>query len=330
MEPIAPATRKSTIKVTHRNDRSSSVLLLQHVIKIFNEQIIKPGKPYPAGSPQLEPLKSVLETCDVKERIVEGVYIYDILPKHAITQNGDAPRKTRQLYYFAGGGWSMAPSSQHWKLCAEFASKLPGISISLVSYPLSPNSAAPSAFPQMMKMYRQLLKEAGEAGKGVILAGDSAGGNIVLCLTLAALAEDESAPAPKALLAISPSCDLQRNNPDMQAIEKHDPILRRPFIIETATKWRGEWDAADPRVTPNMADVTPLAQRGVKVHGVVGGYDMLYPDAVIFRDKCAQAGVEGEWLDWEKQMHCFPLAWLYKLPESVEAKDWILDVLRRS
>ena len=330
MDLKSPAIARSKIKITHRTDRSSSVLLLQHVIKLLKEQIIKPRKSYSAGSPKLEVHKSIFGTCDVKERVLEDIYIYDILPKHAPTLNDEAEHKKRRLYYFAGGGWSMPPSSQHWNLCAEFAKKLPDMSISLVSYPLAPNSPAPIAFPQTMKLYRQLLKDAEEAGEGVVLAGDSAGGNIVLCLTLAALAEDESAPAPKTLLAISPSCDLRRNNPDMGAIEKHDPVLRRPFINETATKWRAEWDAADPRVTPNMADVTPLARRGVKVHGVIGGYDMLYPDAKIFRDKCAQAGVEGEWLDWDKQMHCFPLAWLYKLPESVEAKDWILDVLRRS
>lgn len=224
----------------------------------------------------------------------------------------------------------MPASGEHWKLCTEFADKLPHISIAVVSYPLSPNSPAPISFPQMMKMYRQLLTEAEEAGEGVILGGDSAGGNIVLCLALAALAEDDSRPVPKAVLAISPSCDLRRSNPEIQVIAKHDPLLRMPFIKETARKWHADWDAADPRVSPLMADVTPLASRGVKVHGVVGSYDMLSADANLFRDKCDKAGVEGEWLEWDKQMHCFPLAWPYKLPESVAAKDWILEVLRRS
>ena len=224
----------------------------------------------------------------------------------------------------------MPPSSQHWNLCAELARKLPNISVSVVSYPLAPNSPAPSSLPQIMRLYKRLLKDAEEAGEGIILAGDSSGGNIVLCIALSALSENASGPAPTAILAISPSCDLTRSNLEIQKIKEFDPILREPFIRETARKWHGEWDAADPRVSPNIADVAPLARRGVKVHGVTGGYDMLTPDALLFRAKCQQAGVEGEWLHWDKQMHCFPLAWPYKLPESVEAKDWILDVLRRS
>ena len=94
----------------------------------------------------------------------------------------------------------------------------------------------------------------------------------------------------------------------MQAIEKHDPLFRIPDIKETARKWRADWDATDARVSPLMADVSLLARRGVKVHGVVGRYDILSCDAILFREKCEQAGVEGQWLDWDKQMHCFPLA----------------------
>jgi acetyl esterase/lipase len=48
------------------------------------------------------------------------------------------------------------------------------------------------------------------------------------------------------------------------------------------------------------------------------------------REKCNQAGVRGEWLDWEKQMHCFPLTFGYRLPEGVWAMEWILGVLERS
>ena len=322
----------SKIKVLHRTDRSTPSQLLHHVVDTFKSQLIKLGPEHPAGSPRIDAHKSTLKTCDVNERSVEDIYIYDITPNHSPSPNGGTqqPTKKRRIYYFAGGGWQMPPSGEHWKFCTEIAKNLPGTTLSLVSYPLAPNSPAPTAFPQMMKMYRHVLQDAEEAGEEVILAGDSAGGNIVLCLAAAALSENGSGPAPTAVMAISPSCDLRRSNPAIQELKKHDPILREPFIKETARKWHGDWDPADPRVSPLFADVAPLARRGVKVHGVTGGYDMLSTDAILFREKCEEAGVEGEWLQWDKQMHCFPLAWPYHLPESVEAKNWIIDVLRRS
>ena len=327
MDSKLPPNSQSTIEVTHRTKRTIPMFVLQHVVRIFRTLLIKSGKELPAGSPKLDPHKTAKKQFDIKERVVEDVYIYDFLPKsHAAP---DGIKKSKRIYYFAGGGWQMPPSSQHRALCTEFAERLTDTTMSIVSYPLAPNSPAPVAFPYMMRMYKRLLRDAYEAGEKVILAGDSAGGNVVLCLCLAALVEDESTLCPTALLTISPSCDLRRQNPDIKVLEKHDPLLTIPFINSTAQKWRGEWDAADPRVTPIMADVSALARRGVQVHGVVGRYDILSPDVVLFRAKCEQAGVKGEWLEWEKQMHVFPLAWPYKLPESVEGKEWILNVLGR-
>ena len=222
----------------------------------------------------------------------------------------------------------MPASSDHWALCADMANEVPDMTVTLVSYPLAPNSPAPVSFGPLLKLHRRLCQDALASKEEVLLAGDSAGGNIVLCLTLAALSEDDSLPAPTALLVISPSCDLSRSNPDIEAVAKNDSILRVWFVKQTAEKWKGDWDASDPRVSPLMGDVQALARKGVQVHGVVGRYDILCPDVLLFRKKCEEAGVRGRWLDWDKQMHVFPMAYTYKLPESVEAKNWIVDVLR--
>ncbi|KAK3115447.1 hypothetical protein LTR53_005199 [Teratosphaeriaceae sp. CCFEE 6253] len=109
-------------------------------------------------------------------------------------------------------------------------------------------------------------------------------------------------PAPVAIPQL-----MTWSKPDIRTVAKHDPILRIPFINGTAKKWRGEWDATDLRISPLYADFTPLARQGIKVHGVVGGYNILGPDANLFREKCNAAGVHGEWLEWDKQMHVFPL-----------------------
>lgn len=322
---------EATIKVTKMTNRSIVMFILQHLIKPFNTSVIKPRQTFPPGSNRLTPHKSATKRCDVSERKVEDIYIYDLAPKPtSSSESGKDTKSKKRLYYFCGGAWQMPPSSQHWSLCAEIASQLEDTRVSVVSYPLAPNSPAPMAFPQLMKMYKRLLEEAEEAGDRIVLMGDSSGGNIILCLAMTAIAEDANARCPTALMAVSPSVDLREINPAIEEVEKHDPILRLSFCLDNANKWRGEWPTDDSRVTPLLADVSMLAKRGVKVNGVVGGYDILSPDAMLFRDKCAKSGVQGEWLEWDKQMHCFPLAWTYKLPESVVAKDWILDILRRS
>lgn len=265
---------------------------------------------------------------------MEDVRIYDLTVKRAKSGKVEEKKKPlKRLYYFAGGGWQSPATGEHWAMVTEMATKVPNTMVSVVSYPLAPNSPAPQTFPQLMRLYRQIMREADEKGEEVILAGDSAGGNIVLCLIMNALLEDaqknEELPCPRAILAISPSTDLRRGNPDMKLVESYDPILGIPFIKATACAWRGDWDASDVRVSPLLGDLEPVVKRGVPIHGVTGTYDILAPDAVLFREKCNEAGVQGEWLDWDKQMHVFPLAAAFKLRESVEAKEWILDLLRR-
>lgn len=323
------AAQRSRMNVEYRTNRSIPMFVLHHLIRPFATKLITAKQVLPAGSPQLEPDRKAKNKCDIKEHRLEDIYLYELRPRSRSHQSTEKTKKKKRLYYFAGGGWQMPASSGHWSICADMANEVPGTAVVLVSYPLAPNSRAPAAFPAMMKLYRRILHEAAEAGEDVILAGDSAGGNIVLCLVLAALSDDFDLPAPKALVVISPSCDLSRKNLDIITVQKHDPILRIPFVKGTADSWRGEWDAHDPRVSPLEGDVRLLARKGVELHGVVGRYDILSPDVLLFRNKCEEAGVGGNWLDWDKQMHVFPLAYTYKLSESVQAKDWIMDVLRR-
>lgn len=324
----------SSIQTTYREQRTLRTQLTQTVCRLLRDQFVHPSKEQPPGSIPLQAPKKVLKTCEVSERVVEDIYVYDIQP-----HGKSVELAVKKIYYFCGGGWQSPPSNQHWHFCAELSSRIPEVSISLVSYPLAPQNSAPSAFPQLLKLYRTLLQESREAGETVIFAGDSSGANIVLSLVLEALREDaetrertngasEDPWYPRAILAISPSIDLTRSNPDIEKLDDVDPFLTPEFVISTAKAWHGEWDPADPRLSPINCDVSLLRKAGVKVHGVVGTYDILCPDAIKFRDRCAAEGVQGRWLVWSKQIHCFPLTFGYGIPEAADAVTWIVDVLR--
>jgi acetyl esterase/lipase len=175
-----------------------------------------------------------------------------------------------------------------------------------------------------------------QAGERVTFMGDSSGANIVLCLILEALrqeAEDptmERTPRPISIMVISPSTDLTRNNPDIEKLRKFDPLLSPELIKETARAWHADdVDPADRIVSPINADISLLAKSGIKVHGITAGYDVLSPDGVIFRNKCSEHGVQGEWLHWEKQMHCFVLTAPYHLSEGKQGLEWLIDVIKR-
>ncbi|KAF2125432.1 esterase/lipase [Dothidotthia symphoricarpi CBS 119687] len=325
----------SSIRVTHRDDRSLPMSLVLFLVRCFRSQLNSGTPKHSDGSIEFSPSKSHLSSCTLSKRTVCDVHIYDVVPPNKPTKGPE-----KRIYYFAGGSWQEPPSSQHWKICAKMAKDMPEATVSMVSTPLAPNNPAPSSFPWCMKLYRALMAAADEAGERVILAGDSSGANIALSLVLEALREDaenmastgldmQQIPHAMAVMAISPSTDLTRKNPDIQKIAPHDPLLTPDVIKQTAKAWHADWDPADRRVSPVNADVSLLARRGVKVHGVTAGYDVLSPDGIIFRDSCAREGVKGEWLQWEKQMHCFVLMMPYGIREAKEAVEWVVDVLRK-
>ncbi|KAF2113835.1 alpha/beta hydrolase fold-domain-containing protein [Lophiotrema nucula] len=322
--------------VHQREKRSYYTAIIHFVVRRMRNHLGRPKSEQPQGCSKLTPHKIVRRTCEVSERQVDGVYLYDLFPNH--TKNRDS--LTKHVYYFCGGGWQSPPSGQHWQLCARFAHQMKDTSVTIVSYPLAPNNAAPETIPILLKLYRSLLRQAEEAGHKVILAGDSSGGNVALCLVLEALREDAErlgydkvsimdTSHPAAIMAICPSTDLTRSNPDIERLKDDDPLLTPEFIKQTAAAWKGDWDATDRRISPINADISLLAMRGISVHGVTSGHDILRPDAIMFRERLEDAGVKGEWLDWDKQMHCFVLTWPYGVPEGREGTGWIIDMMRK-
>lgn len=223
----------------------------------------------------------------------------------------------------------MPPSSDHWKFCATLAKSIPDVVVSIISPPLAPNCPAPDTFPQLTGLFKTLLIQAEQKHESVSFAGDSSGANLILTVVLNTLQQCPGLKAPESLLLISPVVDLSFTNPEIKQVEKCDPVLRLHIEVATAQSWGATWDLKDPRLSPLYADLSILARRDVKVHGLLGGNDLLSPDALKFQHLCDQVGVDGEWLVWQKQMHCFPLAFHYCLPESIEGKDWVVDVLSR-
>ncbi|RMZ68091.1 esterase lipase [Pyrenophora seminiperda CCB06] len=322
----------SSIQITYRHDRTLLMTVLQSLVRLMRTRISNRTADHEDGSIRLHPSKSSLCQCTLRERTVCDMHIYDVVPPNHAEKSSK-----KRIYYFAGGSWQEPPSPQHYKLCAKLAKEMPNTAISIVSTPLAPNNPAPSAFPWCMKTYRALMAEAEGAGEKVILAGDSSGANIALCLVLEALREDSEKEGteikqdshPVAIMNVCPSADLTRTNTDIDKVAPRDPLLTPKIIRATAKAWCGDWDPADRRISPINADISLLARKGIKVHGITAGFDVLSPDGIIFRTKCAEAGVEGQWVHWEKQMHCFILTLPYGLAEAKDAVKWIIDVLNK-
>ena len=152
------------------------------------------------------------------------------------------------------------------------------------------------------------------------------------------------------IIAISPAVDLRNTNPAMHEADKHDPILTIALTSRVARAWASKTEESqhlsevddgprphivtDAQLSPLLntdAAFAALVKKGVKVHGVIGTHDVLSPDALLFMRRCEDSGVEGSWLIWEGQMHCFPLAagkGPFGISEAKQGTKWIEEVIR--
>ncbi|MET4807196.1 alpha/beta hydrolase [Limibacillus sp. MBR-115] len=104
----------------------------------------------------------------------------------------DAVRTTAHLLFFHGGGFVVGGIESHDSICAELAVAA-SMNVFALDYRLAPEHCHPAAFEDALGAYLSLRQE-----NPVIVAGDSAGGNLAAAVALAA--RDCEQPATGQLL----------------------------------------------------------------------------------------------------------------------------------
>jgi acetyl esterase len=120
-----------------------------------------------------------------------------------------AATTTPVLVYFHGGGWVIGDLESHDSLCAALADELK-IPVVATDYRLAPEHPFPAAFDDCEAVARWVAESPGALGltvTGLVLAGDSAGGNLAAAVAQA-LAPRPAAVPVKAQFLIYPGVDM--------------------------------------------------------------------------------------------------------------------------
>jgi acetyl esterase/lipase len=232
-------------------------------------------------------------------------------PLYAITPAAGQPTGT--VIYAHGGGWVNEIAVQHWHLSARIAARTSS-TVLVPIYPLIPTGTAAEVVGGVADLAAQAL----ESGP-VVLAGDSAGGQIALSAALD-LRDRHRATAARTVL-ISPGLDATLSNPEIARVEPTDPWLGQPGIRVFTEHWRGSLALDDPLVSPVYGELTGLGP----ITLFTGTRDILNPDARVFRQRAEAAGVELDFHERTGLVHVYPL-----LPtaEGGAARRLIVDQIR--
>ena len=235
-----------------------------------------------------------------------GVDSIDIVPR------GQKPSE-RVILYLHGGGFLYGSEHSHGELCSRIALAA-GARLVLPLYRLAPECPFPAALEDALAVYRALL-DGGVRPSDIVVAGDSAGGNLALALLVAL--RDRGEPLPAAAVLISPCVDLTDRAGSMEHNERFDWASRWMF-----DRWQDEYlagkDPADPLASPAYADLRGLPPLLIQI----GTAEMLYDQANAFARRAKEAAVEVTFEEYPDRVHLWH-ALTPMFPEFQESFDSI-------
>jgi len=232
---------------------------------------------------------------------VDGVSCEWVIPQNNLTD--------QVLLYLHGGGFVFGLTPQHLKMGAYLAQKL-GMRVLMVDYRLAPDNPFPAALDDCVTAYRWLVKQDILAQK-IVVAGDSAGGNLTVTMLLKLRDSGDALPAAAACL--SPVTDLTTEDHQRPGFE--DPLLPPKAVKFYNQSYIGHHDAHDPLISPvfgNLRGLPPLL-----VHA--GEEEILREDAVRIASLAESAGVDVRLEIYPRMWHVWQLN--LTLPHAVQSLD---------
>ena len=218
-----------------------------------------------------------------------------------------APRPT--LMYIHGGGFVGCSPQTHRPINAAFA--LLGFRVFAPDYRLAPEHPFPAPLDDVLAAWRALrtLHDADSPGQRLVVAGESAGGNLALAMMLAL--RDAGEHLPDAAALFSPATDLSGASPSIEGNADRDPMFHGPSLAHLGAAYMGvDGDAMNPLISPVFGD--PRGLPPLLFH--VCAEEALRDDGLRFAAKARAAGVHVETTVWPVVPHAWQL--LARVPEA--------------
>jgi acetyl esterase len=242
-------------------------------------------------------MPSGIEIASVSEREVPGPN--GPVPVRVYRPAGDAAKPV--IVYYHGGGWVLGSLETHDGTCRRLADGADAVVVS-VDYRMGPEDRFPAAVDDSYAALTWVAANAAEIGADparLVVAGDSAGGNLAAVMSQRAR---EDGPAIAFQLLIYPVTDHEFTSVSMEE------NAVGYYLTRDAMRWfydhylEDPSQGDDPRVSPlRAADLSGLPPAFV----LTAQYDPLRDQGIAYADALREAGNVVEMTMYEGLFHGF-------------------------
>ena len=218
----------------------------------------------------------------------------------------------RIVLYVHGGGFILGSARSYLPYTGALCKETNSETMYVPDYRLAPEAPFPAGLDDVFEVWEYLCNKYED--REIVLAGDSAGGNLALALCIKA--RDSGLRLPSRVYLQSPWLDLTLSiSTTLDRFSKRDPLLSRYFLErDFIPHYVGDQNPNHHLISPLHADLSGLPPFYVQV----GSKEILLDDSRNFAKRATEAGVKVK-LEIERGMfHVWPQ--ISFLPESKMAR----------
>ncbi|MED9905043.1 MAG: alpha/beta hydrolase [Lachnospiraceae bacterium] len=236
-----------------------------------------------------------------------------------------AHMKKYLILYCHGGGYSTGSCIYGRTLTSKLASTT-SMDVVAFDYRLAPEHPYPAAIEDAVKVWNYLMLM-GYGARDIVLAGDSAGGNLALALTLKL--KEEGRLLPRGMVLMSPWTDLTSSGKSHQTRAEVDPVLDREYIDRMIAAYAGDGDEKQDLENPYISPLFGDFEGFPPVYIQVGENEILLSDSVELHKRMVKANVSVRMDRFKGMWHVFQMSPFKTAYEAMDKNaEFIYDICR--
>lgn len=276
---------------------ASKIMFFKGLNRLFLKPIFGPPWPYSIQRAWFKLMASVMllpKNISITPIEMASIPAEVVTPKHLSTSANDEDNGLKKvILYLHGGAYCICTPKTHRSLTCNLAKKTQAM-VFVPDYRLAPEHPFPAGIDDCLTSYQWLLSQ-GFNSHNITLAGDSAGGGLVMATALKI--RELNLPAPTALVLISPWSDLTLSSLHSVS-DKIDPLLRWSNLQAGVKAYLQGQDPSLPLASSSLADLSELPPMLIQVGSeeiILNDSKKLHQQAMKYQNDCRLSIYENGW-----------------------------------